>query len=82
MNREVRALTLQIKDHGYKSGNHAMAIEPGGERTLVLALAQSHHWYDFSMTILGADRFLRRFAGRMETGKSGFSDPVMGRVEV
>ena len=77
--RAERALTLHVKDHGYKSGDHAMAVEPGGERTLVIALAQSHRWYDFSVTILGADRFLRRFAGRVETGKSGFSDPVMGR---
>jgi len=79
---EARAMTLQIKDHGYGSGDHTMVVEPGSERTLVMSLARSHHWYDFSATILGADRFLRRFAGRMETGRSGFSDPVMGRVEV
>jgi phospholipase C len=82
ISRADRALTLHVKDHGYKSGDHAMAVEPSGERRLVIALAQSHHWYDFSLTIVGADRFLRRFAGRLETGKSGFSDPVMGRVEV
>ena len=80
--REARALTLQIKDHDYGTGNHTILIEPGGERILIMSLTQSHYWYDFSMTILGADRFLRRFAGRMETGQSGFSDPVMGRVEV
>ena len=81
VSRVDRALTLKIKDHGYKSGDHTMAIEPGGERKLVMALAQSHYWYDFSVTIVGADRFLRRFAGRVETGQSGFSDPVMGRAE-
>jgi len=73
-------LTLEVKDHGYKNGDHTMVVEPGGERRLVMALAQSHHWYDFSLTIVGADRFLRRFAGRVETGESGFSDPVMGRL--
>ncbi len=73
-----RALTLQVKDHGYKSGDHAMVVEPGSSRALVMALGQSHHWYDFSVTIDGAKRFLRRFAGRVETGESGFSDPVMG----
>jgi phospholipase C len=79
--RAERACTLQVHDHGYKSGSHTLALEPGGDRRLVLALGQSHHWYDFSVTIAGADQFLRRFAGRVETGKNGFSDPVMGRVE-
>ncbi|HLN02810.1 MAG TPA: phospholipase C, phosphocholine-specific [Bryobacteraceae bacterium] len=80
ISRAARALTLEVKDHGYKNGDHTMVVEPGGERRLVMALAQSHHWYDFSLTIVGADRFLRRFAGRVETGESGFSDPVMGRL--
>ncbi len=81
VNRGEGTCTLQVRDHGYGSGNHTAAIEPGAERTLLLALERSHRWYDFSVTIDGADKFLRRFAGRVETGKSGFSDPVMGGVE-
>lgn len=76
------ALTLYVKDHGYSSGDHTIVIEPGGDQTLVLALGQNYHWYDFSVTMAGADRFLRRYAGRVETGKSGYSDPVMGRAAV
>jgi len=75
-------LTLQVKDHGYRTGNHTLVVQPGREGAVTLRLAQSHHWYDFSVTILGADRFFRRFAGRVETGRPGFSDPVMGRVLV
>jgi hypothetical protein len=41
-----------------------------------------HRWYDFNVTIAGVDPFLRRLAGRVETGKSGFSDPVMGRAGI
>jgi phospholipase C len=70
-------LTLQVTDHGYKSGDHTIVIEPRGNQFLVMTLGQSHQWYDFSVTIAGADRFLRRFAGRVETGKSGFSDPCL-----
>ncbi len=81
-NLAERNWTVQVKDHGYKIGDHTVSIEPGGRRTLSMPLARSHHWYDFSVTITGADRFLRRFAGRVETGKAGFSDPVMGRVAV
>lgn len=78
--RAQRALTLDVKDHGYKSGDHTIAIESGANQRLMLPLAQSHHWYDFSVTIPGLDGFVRRFAGRVETGASGFSDPVMGRI--
>ena len=55
---------------------------PGGSGAIAMALGQSYWWYDFSVTIAGAEGFLRRFAGRVETGKSGFSDPVMGRVRL
>ncbi|MDU3293440.1 MAG: hypothetical protein E7E29_17125, partial [Pseudomonas aeruginosa] len=34
--------------------------------------------YDFSVSAQGSDSFLRRFSGRMEDGRSGFSDPGMG----
>jgi phospholipase C len=47
-----------------------------------MSLSRSHRWYDFSATITGIKPFLRRFAGRVETGKSGFSDPLMGLVEI
>ena len=79
-NHAKQALTFGIKDHGYKTGDHGISVEPGASHALVLALAESHRWYDFSVTIAGANRFLRRFAGRLETGVSGFSDPVMGHV--
>ena len=78
--RAQRAFTLAVQDHGYKSGDHSIVIEPGGSQSAALLLEQSHHWYDFSVTITGVDGFLRRFAGRVETGQAGFSDPVMGRA--
>ncbi|HTX37547.1 MAG TPA: phospholipase C, phosphocholine-specific [Bryobacteraceae bacterium] len=73
-------LTFQVKDHGYHSADQTLVIEAGANHSLTMPLAQSHRWYDFSLTVAGADRFLRRFAGRVETGQSGFSDPAMGRV--
>jgi phospholipase C len=72
-------LILHVKDHGYRSGDHELTVAPGASQTLAMDLKTSYHWYDFSVTVAGAERFLRRFAGRVETGKAGFSDPVMGR---
>ena len=39
-------------------------------------LEKSHHWYDF--TVKTEKSFSQRFAGRVETGKQGISDPAMG----
>jgi phospholipase C len=80
VSRADRTLAVRVKDHGYKSGDHTIVLEPGRGRAIELALGASHHWYDFTVTIEGAERFVRRFAGRVETGREGFSDPVMGRV--
>ena len=38
----------------------------------------SGNWYDFSVRAQGVEGFLRRFSGRMEDGRAGFSDPGMG----
>jgi phospholipase C len=54
-----------------------MMLEARASRSIVLHLESSHQWYDFGVTIEGASQFLRRYAGRVETGKSGFSDPAM-----
>jgi hypothetical protein len=35
---------------------------------------------DFSIKVAGYDDFEKCYAGRVEKGKEGFSDPFMGRV--
>jgi phospholipase C len=81
-------LHLKVFNHGSASGKvsvHAnayrserpWAIEVGvGEnpRELSWDLAASGYWYDFTVAAAG---FERRFAGRMETGLDGLSDPAM-----
>lgn len=47
---------------------------------IVLDLSKNHGWYDFSVKIEGLDLFEKRYAGRVETGKDSFSDPLMGGV--
>jgi phospholipase C len=77
-NRGDRAATVEVKNYGHNGADSTIAAEPGHDDELTLALGAGYHWYDFAVTVAGADRFLRRFAGRVETGKDGFSDPVMG----
>jgi len=71
------ACTLNINDYSYKSGKRSMRLDAGGTGSIVLRLARSHQWYDFGVTVAGERGYLRRFAGRVETGKHGFSDPAM-----
>jgi len=35
------------------------------------------HWYDISVTVRELPGFVRRFAGRVETGRDGISDPAL-----
>jgi len=69
--------TLNVADVAYKSGNRSLVLAPGAKRSLVMRLARSHQWYDFAVTVAGQARYRRRYAGRVETGKAGFSDPAM-----
>jgi phospholipase C len=68
---------LNVTDLAYKTGNHPLQFAPGASRSLILRLGRSHQWYDFNVTVAGESQYLRRYAGRVETGKSGFSDPAM-----
>jgi phospholipase C len=72
--------TVEIIDHAYKINDHKKALLASAKSNLVLDLSKSHGWYDFSVIITGDSNFERRFAGRVETGKSSYSDPFMGRV--
>ena len=52
-------------------------LAPGASTTLRLPLAESAHWYDFSVRVAGQADFSRRFAGHLETGEASISDPAM-----
>jgi phospholipase C len=50
-------------------------LAAGKKLSIPVSLKKSSNWYDF--TISTADGFLHRFAGRVETGRQGISDPAM-----
>jgi phospholipase C len=76
-NRDSKhAHDLRIVDHSYGAGLRNVSVKAGEKRTITLGLAKSSFWYDFSVTAGG---FERRCAGRVETGKPGYSDPAMAR---
>ena len=81
VNRDLkRSYDLRIVNQMYKGGNRSASVKPGKKQAIVLRLAKSFSWYDFTVGIVGSDAFARRCAGRVETGKAGFSDPAMGGI--
>ncbi len=79
INRGRHPVKLTVKDNVYRQGERrTVNVPPGQRREVRYSLRSSGNWYDFSVSAQGADSFLRRFSGRMEDGRSGFSDPGMG----
>lgn len=65
-----------ITDHAYGAAiKHIQLIQL---KSTIIDLKKSYGWYDFSVQIAGNSTFEQRFAGRVESGKPGYSDPSMG----
>ena len=73
-NEGRHAATLEVRANAYRSdGPWELSVAPGRHVTREWSLIASDRWYDFTVT---GDCFARRFAGRMETGTPGLSDPA------
>jgi len=71
---------VTVTANAYRAdGPWSLEVDAGKANSLSWNLAASGHWYDFTVQSPG---FSRRFAGRMETGENGVSDPAkaMGLV--
>jgi phospholipase C len=79
-NKDLKGHTLTIHDISYKQQDVVKTIAAGQRATVVLDLSKSLHWYDIAVLAKGFAHFSKRFAGRVETGKSGFTDPLMGHA--
>lgn len=76
-NTGKNARVVTVRDNSYKCSPVTKKIAAGEDVSVVLNLQKSHGWYDFSVTAAQSD-VEERFAGRVETGRSSFSDPLMG----
>jgi phospholipase C len=81
VNRHTKSsYAVELVDHMYQGKSNQLTVAPGKEKSLQLGLAKSFSWYDFTIRVTASETYLRRCAGRVETGMIGFSDPVMGRL--
>lgn len=79
-NTGSNARDFSITDHAYGGKVIQRSVAAGATLELVLPLQKSHGWYDFSVKAAGFDTFSQRYAGRVETGEEGITDPFMGKV--
>ena len=77
-----RSYEIVITDHAYQGGTKTKTLKQsssaGGRATVVLHSDRSAGWYDFSVSVTGSAVFEKRYAGRVETGRPGITDPAMG----
>jgi phospholipase C len=67
-----------ITDNSYKANSYRLNLNSGSTIARTLNLEKSHNWYDFTISIKDNPHFTRRYAGRVETGKHGVTDPMIG----
>ncbi|MFE0400957.1 phosphocholine-specific phospholipase C [Streptomyces nigra] len=69
------SVRLRIAD-GYGGRPATVTVRPGVTVRRVFGLAASRRWYDLTVSADGDRAFLRRFAGHVENGRPGVSDPA------
>ena len=74
--RKHAAFVVEIVDNAYGAATVTREMT-GGDSLVPLAFDKSRQWYDFSVRVKGVKGFEWRYAGRIETGKEGISDPQM-----
>ncbi|NEA48505.1 phospholipase C, phosphocholine-specific [Streptomyces sp. SID10815] len=75
-NQGAATVTLKVTG-GYGAGTTAVKVTPGATVRRRFSLAASGRWYDLTVTSDADAGFLRRFAGHVENGRPGVSDPAI-----
>lgn len=78
-NPNPKALIVAMADNSYGTDTKTMRIASNQVHTVAVDLQKSHGWYDFTVKAAGSATEAH-FAGRVETGRSSMSDPLMGAI--
>ncbi len=71
---------ITIKDVYQKGTARQILVKPGKEERFSLNLEKSFGWYEVNICVKGFERFMKQYAGRVETGKESMTDPLMGQI--
>jgi phospholipase C len=78
-NHDNSKYSVTLADNSYGMPRTTREIGPREQIEIAIDTAASLYWYDFSLSVKEFARFVRQYAGRIETGDWGTSDPAMGR---
>lgn len=76
-------MKVEITDNAYKASTQTIEVKAfieSGIHPVFINTSKNFGWYDFTVKIKGNPVFERRYAGRVENGQPGKTDPFMGRV--
>lgn len=77
MNSGQGPCTFTVTSNAYRTdGPWTFTVAAGGAADTNWPVSASANWYDFSVTVAAQPAFLRRFAGRLESGSDLTSDPA------
>ncbi|MFE4551060.1 phosphocholine-specific phospholipase C [Streptomyces sp. NPDC056785] len=75
-NRGAGTADLKLTD-GYGGRSRSFKVRPGATVRHRVDLRDSHRWYDLTVESVTHPGFSRRFAGHVENGRPGVSDPAI-----
>ena len=78
-NKGTAAVNLKVTSR-YGGQAQAFRVKPGATVKHTVDLRASKRWYDLSVASDTDAGFLRRFAGHVENGRAGVSDPALVTV--
>jgi phospholipase C len=78
-NHDTVARTLTVTDNAYGAQARRHHLPAGGRIEINWALSSSDAWYDLTVAADNPADFARRYAGHVETGKPGKTDPALSR---
>jgi phospholipase C len=74
-----RTVAIIVNDLSYGEPSARYALKPGEKVTHTCSLQRSYGWYDVRIELAESKGVDVRYAGRIETGRMSYSDPMIGK---
>ena len=78
-NQDSKSHRLLLEDISYGKDRKEVQLKAGASTTVHFDLSKQSFWYDFRISCKDDNTFEEHYAGRIEVGKSGKSDPLLSR---
>lgn len=76
------AIALDAAYPAQAARTRAVTVAPGKSVADLWRLSKSDNWYDLAVTVAGEEGALWRYAGKVENGRAGRTDPAIGAMRV